>query len=405
MDTSQIEREKCQNLQLELEQVKQELHQSNIRLKVLEATYQDLKQDIILTKAETGHKQQELETKTKTEEVLANLRASQTEEIIQLECQLSAKIKEFERLQNEIQFYKKKVLIEDEVTLDDNVKPEIILLENETLIQKCQELHLRVENIQQQRHSLFSSIQESQENLAEHQAALEIKNEELAEKTNVIEELKHDLENSKKELETLKNQPLPTNSQGNSMFTEIEDRRVQLEEIGTEMSSKYTHLQKECQQNKLQILKLHTERAELLDKIENIFSDTELNNGSEEEYLINEIETRKASVLASRAKLNELPKLITTVPKRDQTKHEFLYYQEVLDSKNEEVSKQETDLINQSTHVCDLAKTLSEAQKKQKILELNQMKLQHLIDEVKECEMLNKELEICRKSVYMFSIS
>lgn len=402
MDTSQIEQEECQNLQQELEQVKQQLHQSNSLLKALEASYQDLKQDVIRTKAEDARRKQELEIKIKTsKEVLANLRASQTEETVQLENQLSTKVKKIESLQNEIQFHKKKIVIQEEEKPEN---PEMILLENEVLIQKCQEFHLKLENIQQQRGSLFLSIQESEENLAEHQTALEIKSEELVEKNNVIKGLKHDLESAKKELETLINQPLPTNSQGNSMFAEIEDRRVQLEKIGTEMSSKYTHLQKECQQNKLQILKLRTERAELLEKTEKIFSDAELNNDDEEEYLRNEIESSKASVLASRTELNELPKLITKVPKRDQTKNEFLYYQEVLDSKNEEVIKHEKDLIHQSTQVCDLAKTLSEAQKKQKILELKQMKLQHLIDEEKECEKLNKELEICRKSVYMFSM-
>lgn len=382
MDTSQIEQEECQKLQLELEQVKQQLHQSNSHLKALEATHQHLKQDVIEAKAENARHKQELKTKIKTsKELLANLRASQNQNTVRLEKQLSAKVKKIESLQNEIQIHKKKIVIQEEEKPEN---PEIILLENETLKQKCQEFHLKLENIQQQRGSLFLSIQESEENLAEHQTALEIKSEELVEKTNVIKGLKHDLESTKKELETLINQPLPTNSQGNSMFAEIDDRRVQLEKFGTKMSTKYTHLQKECQQNKLQMLKLRTERAELLEKTEKIFSDAELNNDDEEESLRNEIETRKASVLASRTELNELPKLITKVPKGDQTKNEFLYYQEVLDSNNEEVRKHENDLIHKSTQVCDLAKTLSEAQKKKKVLELKQLKLQHLINEAKE---------------------
>lgn len=385
MDTSKMDHEECHNLQLELDQVKQQLHQANLHLKVLEATHQDLQQDILLEEANAAQRKQELKTKLKeTKQVLANLKTTQTEEITQLEFQLSAKNKECERLQNEIQFYEKKISIE-EVTFNDTVKPEIILLENETFEQKCQELHSRLENIQQQRHSICLSIQETEEDLAEHQTALEVTNEELVEKNHVIEELKQDLKNANQELETLKNQPLPTNSRGNSMFSEIEDRRVQLEEIGSKMSSKYAYLQKEYQQKKEQLLKLYTEKKELIVKIEKIYINSELNNDNQEP-LRYEIEAMKDSVLASRTMVNKLPKLITKVPKQDQTKGEYLYYQEVIDSKNKEVIKHEENLIQQSTNVCDLAKTVSEAQKQQKILELNKMKLQQKIDQVKDCE-------------------
>ncbi|CAH1985940.1 unnamed protein product [Acanthoscelides obtectus] len=112
----------------------------------------------------------------------------------------------------------------------------------------------------------FSFMEECKEELTTVKECLVIKKEELTEANDLIQRLNDEILCLKNELETYKSQPLDRKSKGNSLFAEVDDRRVHLQQVNKEMKEAYLAMKAERIQHLDTIRRLKLENCRLTEK-------------------------------------------------------------------------------------------------------------------------------------------
>ncbi|XP_023706265.1 protein Spindly isoform X2 [Cryptotermes secundus] len=117
-------------------------------------------------------------------------------------------------------------------------------LENEALQEKAVELHIQCQQIKDENIQLTTKIAELTSDLSEANACLAVKQEDLASCKNCLMSAQAELAITKTELEVLKSNPQPKGQKGNSLFAEVEDKRLDMKKRLDAVLHKYRHLKK-----------------------------------------------------------------------------------------------------------------------------------------------------------------
>lgn len=160
-----------------------------------------------------------------------------------------------------------KELKQMQTSLNDTLSSEVAELSNEN----C-ELKLQVQEMEMREHELSQTIQQlkemmeiaknNEENLRQ---AKEDAERETSSYYNTLELCREECRELQVELNILKLQPNDPNSRGNSLFAEVEDKRVQAEKNLISMKSKYTCMQRQTDQLKHYTMKLKMQISALLE--------------------------------------------------------------------------------------------------------------------------------------------
>lgn len=233
------------NVQLELDKKNQELHDCKRLLKIAEVLEKEYQQEIgILQKNDN---EENLKLKSTVKKLEANLVESKhfySEQILHLETELTVKRNEIKQLQDELKEEISKQKSKDDV---DVLKNDIDRLKNELeeLHGRNSELVEENENLRKRNFALeeqLVAVSTENNNLKE---SLQVKREEVTDANQLISTLQEEMAVIRNEMETLQQKPLNANSKGNSLFAEVDDRRVELQNIIKHMKTKYTDLKNE----------------------------------------------------------------------------------------------------------------------------------------------------------------
>lgn len=254
------------SVQSELDQKNQELYDCKRSLKTAEALEKDYQQEIEALQNNDNEELLRLKsTVQKLEASLAESKQTYSEQILHLESELTTRKDEIKELQEELKNVAENAsqqTVSDEI---EHLKDEICSLNSDVELAKEKYECLLAENeslkdrnfaLEEQVIGLGAEI----ENLKE---TLQTKREELAEANEMIVTLQDEIAVLRSEMETLQRKPLDTDSKGNSLFAEVDDRRVELQNTIKHMKTKYVEMKKEFSNLTRQVSALRAENVKL----------------------------------------------------------------------------------------------------------------------------------------------
>ncbi|GFG41028.1 hypothetical protein Cfor_06798 [Coptotermes formosanus] len=146
-------------------------------------------------------------------------------QILEMEC----KVKQLEQHLEEVSNIKR-----NDVLKESQLEHNILESEIQIQYQQLQEKHIL----------LTSKVAELTTALNEANISLAMKEEDLASCTNCLTSTQAELAVTKTELEFLKSNPQPDGQKGNSLFAEVEDKRLNMKQRLDTILQKYHHLKK-----------------------------------------------------------------------------------------------------------------------------------------------------------------
>lgn len=366
-------------LKKEFSGTKQNLYDTSRQLKVQEALISEYQSDIDLLQNKEHSQNEKFEAKIAAlEDTIATLRSNYSESTSYLENEILEKERENLNFKNEIEILKRKNLVDDKDFSVNSSGISNLTCENELLNEKVQELQGALEILQEQHTKLEEILEGYKEELSEVKENLKLKREELSDKAVLIDNLNDELMCANSELEKYKQTTLDAASKGNSLFAEVDDRRVYLQGTIDKMKSEYIRLKQENCQHVNLISQL---RKENFDFRETWKKDLEATQ--EDKYWINDTLKRRIKVLedlleSQKKQLEEqsVPDVYTT------DFHEF--YHRMFDDKSKEVEKWKKKCFDKSVNEHLLSVNLAETNQKLRILKLE---FQQQSEELKEARL------------------
>nr|CAH7764632.1 unnamed protein product [Callosobruchus chinensis] len=256
------------SLRKELEVMNQEVYIQKRevgRLLALEGEYQS--EIDVLQKEDVLRKGKYEDQIAHLEETISAHRSKYNSKLIELENAISSKEEENTQLRMKIEEMSKtsRISSDGETT---KLMDEIDQLKEEIEGYKfvIEEFRSTVEDMKEETVSLQQNYTECKEELASVKECLNTKKEELTEARDLIQRLNDEILCLKNELETYKSQPLDRKSKGNSLFAEVDDRRVHLQQVNKEMKESYLAMKAERSQHLDTIRRLKLENCRLTER-------------------------------------------------------------------------------------------------------------------------------------------
>ncbi|VEN38693.1 unnamed protein product [Callosobruchus maculatus] len=256
------------SLRKELEVVNQEVYNQKRevgRLLALEGEYQS--EIEVLQKEDVLKKCKYEDQIAHLEETINAQRSKYNSKLLDLENAVSQKEEENSQLRMKIEEMSK-----TDVTSTDGettkLMDEIDQLKEEIDGYKdvIEEYSNSFEELKEQNVSLQQNYIACNEELVSVRECLTTKKEELTEAHDLIQRLNDEILCLKNELETYKSQPLDRKSKGNSLFAEVDDRRVHLQQVNKEMKESYLAMKAERMQHLDTIRRLKLENCRLTER-------------------------------------------------------------------------------------------------------------------------------------------
>lgn len=254
------------SVQSELDKKNQELYDCQRSLKTAKALEKDYQQEI--EALQSNDNQEQLKLRSMVQKLEANLAESKqlhSEQILQLEWELTVKKDELKELQDELKVASENAVKE---TADDEVEilqDEIVSLrsEIEVLNEKNAEVFEENEGLKNRNFLLEEEVVGLSAEIESLKENLQTKREELAEANEMVSTLQGEMAVLRNQMETLQRKPLATDSKGNSLFAEVDDRRVELQTTIKHMKTKYAEMKNEFSKLKKQVSTLRAENVKL----------------------------------------------------------------------------------------------------------------------------------------------
>ncbi|GJQ86595.1 hypothetical protein Trydic_g7829 [Trypoxylus dichotomus] len=333
----------CRQLRIELEEKSQQVYDHKrelTRLNTLEAEYLS---EIECLQSGEKNECKRLQLKIQNlEEEKTEVTNTYTKEIECLELNIFKKDEEIAELQEKLQTMTNTFNATDNRNEIEEVQLKNIELKNNVhdLNELLLHLNKRIESLEK-KHVVS---QELNQNLQDELKALnenyKCKKGELDEAKHLIETLQEDLILTKNELEIAKTKPLEDGSQGNSLFAEVDNRRLELQEHMALMKSQYLQMKQERGKLLAQIATLNSSNAMLCQRWE-----IECKESVEDQDRLEE--AYRARIKFLETELNECREEIATrqeIPSNNLDSEGMKYLENVLDSKNEEIAKLQKEL-------------------------------------------------------------
>ncbi|KAF7271103.1 hypothetical protein GWI33_015987 [Rhynchophorus ferrugineus] len=358
------------NLKCELDVIKQQLYDTTRQAKLNEALLKDYQNEIeLFQKVETAEKNKWENKISRLEETLSNLRLRHSEDILQLETELAETQQENEYLKDQNEILKQTNLTKQQAEISINCDETLNLRNNyDLLLEKHQELQEAFEISQIKQIQMEKDIEQYKEELEQFKELYEDKRSEVLEYATLNEKLNEELLYAQRELEINKHKPLEENSKGNSLFAEVDDRRVYLQKTVNDMKSDYIRMKQERGELIKQISNLRKENVDLQTRwkkdIEQIEEDKQMVSDSLQSHL----KLLQDIIDKQKIELEEKPK-----SSEDNLSLEYKFYQDMIDCKHQEVKELEEKLSKKSLGEYLLTSSLAHANKEIRQLRLKIM--------------------------------
>lgn len=213
-------------LQNDLEVAYQTLHDYKRQIQAAQKIEAEYQEEIKILQTEGTHEQQKLKEKVhQLEETITSLKVTYNEQVNYLESEVMSKEQEIDSLKKEIDEIIKITQAQKPET-EDKLFDQVADLENQNyeLNEKIFELEKSLELSEQQNVALQNSVKTLEDELNNYKETLNCKRQELEEANILLQNLKDDYLCVKLELDKLSSKPLDDQSQGNSLFAEVDDR-------------------------------------------------------------------------------------------------------------------------------------------------------------------------------------
>ncbi|KAL1506023.1 hypothetical protein ABEB36_005460 [Hypothenemus hampei] len=374
------------NQESDFEELKQNFYILTQQLKVSDASFNDYKDE--LRSMEKIREKERTEFQLKVSEVekeISDLKLSQSKELVSLEEELSrfdAKIRE---INEEIELLKKinKSDRESIISMKQPAEKEY-LKENEILKQKCAVIQSMYKESEEQLRIIQDNMYELDQQLEELKEIITVRKEELQHKTEETETINEELLLATQELEIQKNKPLPDGSKGNSVFVQVEDRRVKLEKTVDNIQYNYIHLQQELENFKSTFALLHKDHAQLLLDWKTELDRVQNQNLPSSDSLVRQLEILEKKFEDQKVEMENQVTLLSRFPEKYQLDTEYQFYQSMINMKLTEITDLEERWYEKSMIIQDMAMSLVNISKELRLTKLNVLELQYEIKQQSE---------------------
>ncbi|XP_050306186.1 protein Spindly [Anthonomus grandis grandis] len=382
------------HLKKELEETKQNLYECNRQAKLNDALVCEYRSEIQVLQSNESEISKKLNEKIgHLEDTITKLRSSHFETITSLQSELSDKDQEINSLKEELEILRRLTEVEKKTEVSTDFKEFELLNEIELLNQKCADLEETLQSAQEHQESLEDILQGYKEQVEELKEDNEVRKTELEEKAALVEKLTEDLILANRDLELYRNNPLQDGSKGNSLFAEVDDRRVHLQQKVNNMKSSYVYLKQEYYKHEHLISRLRKENNELRElrkkDLEELQSDQNLLENSAQ----NRIRVLEEQNERFKKQLEEGSPLM----RGDDLCAEYQYYMDVIESQNQQIKDLESKLADQTLTSQLLARSIARGNRDQRILKLRIDELEQEMIEMQEDQALSVQAEILEK--------
>ncbi|XP_050512200.1 protein Spindly-like [Diabrotica virgifera virgifera] len=399
-DSDTFEQIKNENVVLkqDLEILNQELHECKKNVRLLQAVQVECQNEIdILQSEEIKQKQKYQEIIKQLEQSIHNMRASHNDEKLAFENVIMKMEEKNERMQAELEVFKETGINTTNFVGDTSLLIKEILYDPPEIYEN-QELKKTLSHLQETNEMLQKKTEAYETELEDLKECYACTKSDLQEANITIQFLNDEVCGLKSEIDSIKNQPLNQDSKGNSLFAEVDDRRVYLQDKIDKMKSSYIAKTQENAQLKNAAHQLRLENMRLLEKWK---SDVE--EKDEDQYgvivtLKSRIDTLEKLIEKYKKELSEKPLIISS-----NSFEELEYYSLTLNEKNKEIQALKEEMNSKSLQRFMLSSELRESNEEKRKWRLEAMSKQHELDILKR--ELSKETESSTKQVQQEKLS
>ncbi|CAH1155063.1 unnamed protein product [Phaedon cochleariae] len=391
------------SLKKQLDNVNQELYDCKRQLKTMGALQMDYQSEIdMLQSDQIRQKQKYQETILNLEEQINKMRSTHSEQILTLETDLMKMEEKYESLESEVDVLRKSntdmsfggdtsKLIEEILSLKE---------ENNGFNENHQELLTNLKDFQEKNTELQRSLVEYKEEISNLKESLDCKRDELAEKNILIQQLNDEVFCLKSELESHKSKPLDEKSKGNSLFAEVNDRRVYLQDTINKMKVEYIAMKQERAINSNTIHQLKLEIARLLNRWK-----TEKTEKEDDEYeVVNSLQDRIKVLEDTIARCNKELASKPVVMYKNNFEEIHQYYEVVLKKKNKEIKELEEQISSRTVSRILMSTALKKANEEKRRWQLEatmkqeQLELRDMEGKIESKCAQDTDIDSCQKS-------
>ncbi|XP_018319611.1 protein Spindly isoform X2 [Agrilus planipennis] len=337
-------KESHKSLQVELESKNQLIYDNKRQLQVYEQLEKDFHQEIELVQKLAKCEVEKYEIKIqRLEENVSDLNDRNQ----YLETCVFEREEEKVHLEFELKELVDKISLSNEKleTVDDNCQREIRKLkeENEQLKKENEELLLEVKLLKEEIATFEEKYEIANLELENAKENLSCKKSELAECKNVCTNLQEEVVVLKSELEGLRSKPLDTGAKGNSLFAEVNDKRLEVQDKMSRMKQKYLEMKRDYGSKLQKISELRAENQKLAQQLE---ENNKLQN-KDYEYVISTLKSRAATLedLLERTRADALQNQCMAENTVDD---DFKFIQDMMEPKNKEIEELKERLKSES---------------------------------------------------------
>ncbi|KAJ8920539.1 hypothetical protein NQ315_005408 [Exocentrus adspersus] len=348
-------------LRNKLDSVNQELYGCKRQLKVVEALQLEYQNEIELLQSEANTEKIKREEKiVHLEENIVIQRSKFSERIHTLEAEVILKDEGLKQLKSEIELLKKDNAKETPTEDVNKLIQELMCLksENEVLLENEEKLKSSLEALQKNSAFLEEALTECKEELLSVKESLSCKRDELVEANDLVQKLNDELFCLKSELESYRSRPLNSSSKGNSLFAEVDDRRVYLQETINRMKTEYIAMKQERAKHLNMISHLKTENKTLCERWKKDIEEKEDDQDMVVKSYKDRIEVLESLVEKYKQNLSAKPVVISVG-----TFSEIEFYQTMLNNKVKELEELREELKSRGLTHTILSTALKEANK------------------------------------------
>jgi chromosome segregation ATPase len=365
-------------LQAELDLANQALYDCKRNMKSIQSIEVEYQEEIKLLQCQADTEKRILETKIHTlEETISNLKTIHDERVGNLEKELITKDEEIKNLKRDM---------EDIIKIAgarDSAGEEKLMCENSELRQEVlnlsehvDQLENSLESCEKQNLVLQETSKRLEEELESYKETLECKRKELEEANDLIQSLRDDYFCVQSELDTIKSKPLDDQSQGNSLFAEVNDRRLQLQQNMNIMKTKYLEMKHERVALLQQVTTLRNENISLIARCE-----AEIDGKKRDEDMI--IDTYKSQFQTLNELIESYKKQLNEKSSAESASIPAMkFFDNMLAIKNAEIEGFRQKLATKTVNCTSLSYDLAEANREVRKYNLEIMRLKNEISEL-----------------------
>ncbi|CAG9832658.1 unnamed protein product [Diabrotica balteata] len=382
-DSDEFEKIKTENVTLkqDLENLNQQLHECKKNVRLLQAVQIECQNEIdLLQSEEIKQKQKYQEIIKQLEQNIHSMRASHNEEKLAFENVITKMEEKNERMQLELEVFKESDSNTTNFVGDTSLLIKEILYEPPEVYEN-QELKKTLTQLQEANEILQKKVEAYEAEIEDLKECYACAKNDLKEANITNQFLNDEVCGLKTEIDTIKNQPLNQGSKGNSLFAEVDDRRVYLQDKIDKMKASYVAKTQENAQLKHTAHQLQLENMRLLEKWK---SDVEEKDDDQHGIIValkSRVDTLEKIIEKYKKELSEKPIVISS-----NSFEELEYYSLTLNEKNKELQALKEEMNSKSLQRFMLSSELRESNEEKRKWRLEAMSKQH------ELELLKKEL-------------